>query len=111
MPEAAGPSDPSALTDQIRSAAAEVLRRVQEWRAVDGWQDTEQNRRRYELTAATVNGLDELPATADVHQVAAAVRPILTEWRPFWIGPEQAIYAAVDRLQNLIDRAASHDPS
>ncbi|QOC94065.1 hypothetical protein [Micromonospora craniellae] len=46
------------------------------------------------------------PETAeDLTELAEALRPVLSEWRPSRPGPEQQIFAAVERLrQALADR-------
>lgn len=95
--------DPAQLAAQIRTLTGEVWRRVQEWHDSPGWQDTQRNRRRYDLTANAVAKLDELqdvPALSDLEALAKAIEPILAEWQPALAGSEQAIYAAVDRLRS-----------
>ena len=95
--------DPVQLAAQIRTLAGEVWRRVQEWHDSPDWQDTERNRRRYDLTADAVAKLDgprDVPTPADLGMLAKAIEPILAEWQPALSGSEQAIYAAVDRLRS-----------
>jgi cytochrome P450 len=97
--------DPKQYTDQIRALTAEVWRRVQEWHDKPDWVDDERNRHRYQLIAKAVAQLDALPDPERVDGVAAiidAIKPISAEWRPHYAGPEQSIYAAVDRLRNVI---------
>ncbi|RKR89950.1 hypothetical protein BDK92_4314 [Micromonospora pisi] len=92
---------PAQQAAAIRAHAAEVLARVQEWHDAPGWQDNDTNQRRYRLTADAVGQLDALPDPEHSDGLAAlvdAIHPILTEWRPGRPGPEQAIYAAVERL-------------
>ncbi|MBM0203793.1 hypothetical protein JNW90_12220 [Micromonospora sp. STR1s_5] len=86
----------------IRSAAAEVRQRVQEWRNSLGWQDTPTNAYRHQATVVAVAALDALPEPATDQELAGlvdAVRPVLAEWRPSRPGPEQQIFIAVERLQ------------
>jgi hypothetical protein len=86
----------------IRAAAAEVYERVQEWRNSLGWQDTPTNVHRHQATVSAVAGLDALPEPAAAEDLAGlidAVRPLLAEWRPSRPGPEQQIFAAVERLR------------
>jgi hypothetical protein len=50
----------------------------------------------------------------DLSALTRAVQPILTTWRPNRAGPEQPIYAAVDRLRAAVqtmppDPAERHD--
>ncbi|GHJ12697.1 hypothetical protein [Micromonospora sp. AKA38] len=97
----------TALTPQeyaahIRAAAAEVYERVQEWRLAPGWQETPTNAHRYTVTADAVAALSGLPEPETSEELAAvidAVRPVLAEWRPSRPGPEQQIFAAVERLR------------
>ena len=103
---ASSPSEPSGQHGQetdaanaVRRAANEVRRRVIEWRESPLWQDDDANRDRHDLTIRAVTALDSLPGAAHASQLAEAVRPILEAWRPNRAGPEQAIYAAVDRLR------------
>ncbi len=99
------PSDIAHLAGTVRTAAAEVWRRVGEWRDAPTWRDDETNRRRYDVTAHAVAAVDGLPDPADRDGVAAlaeAVRPVAEPWRPNRAGPEQAIYAAVDRLRDAV---------
>lgn len=104
------PADPryadTALTLQehaarIRAAAAEVHERVQEWRDAPSWQETPTNAHRYAVTAdavAALSGLPEPETSEDLAAIVNAVRPVLAEWRPSRPGPEQQIFAAVERL-------------
>jgi hypothetical protein len=106
--------DPAQLVAEIRHLAAEVWRRVQEWHDSPDWQDTERNRHRYDLTARTIAAFDdrsdpEQPVT--VNAMSKVLTPILTEWRPALAGPEQAIYAAVDRLRTAIGRIRNDNSS
>lgn len=97
------PRQQSAL---IRAAAAEVYERVQEWRNSPRWQDTPTNAQRYEATVGAVTALDLLPepATAEeLTELSDAVRPLLVEWRPSRPGPEQSIFAAVERLRRACE--------
>jgi len=94
---------PQQRAANIRANAAEVWARVQEWRDSPNWHDDETNRRRYQLTADTIAMLDAVPEPRthiEVSVLIDAIRPILTEWRPSRPGPEQAIYVAVERLQD-----------
>ncbi|MFG1674143.1 hypothetical protein [Micromonospora sp. NPDC049282] len=87
---------------RIRAAAAEVYERVQEWRHAPDWQETPTNAHRYAVTADAVTALSVLPEPATLESLAAivgAVRPVLAEWRPSRPGPEQQIFAAVERLR------------
>jgi hypothetical protein len=84
----------------IRSAVAEVWRRVTEWRDTTEITD-ERDQRRYEQTAEAVTAVNR-SQPVDTRALALAVQPILTAWRPNRAGPEQAIYAAVDRLRALV---------
>ncbi|MFG3703576.1 hypothetical protein ACGF7U_02400 [Micromonospora sp. NPDC047670] len=101
---------PAALTprqraDLIRSAAAEVRERVQEWRDHRGWRNTPVNSHRYETTVSAIDALDRLPDPGNEEAVASlanAVRPVVVEWRPSRPGPEQPIYTAVERLRRSI---------
>ncbi|WFE59658.1 hypothetical protein [Micromonospora sp. WMMD712] len=102
---------PAALTPQrradlIRAAAAEVRDRVQTWRDNPNWRNTPANSHRYETTIGAIDALGQLP-DPDTEEAAAsladAVRPVIVEWRPSRPGPEQAIYAAVERLRQAID--------
>jgi hypothetical protein len=99
------PVDIGNLGGTVRAAAGEVWRRVSEWRDSPTWRDDETNRRRYEVTAQAIAVLDALPDPTDGDSAAAvaeAVRPIAETWRPNRAGPEQAIYAAVDRLRDAV---------
>ncbi|MEO3923889.1 hypothetical protein ABGB07_08505 [Micromonosporaceae bacterium B7E4] len=90
----------------VRAGAAEILARVQEWRYSQHWRDNDTDRRRYQLTVDAVSVLDDMPdlsARDAVAMLSDAVRPVLKVWRPARPGPEQAILAAVERLQNMID--------
>ncbi|WBC12793.1 hypothetical protein O7600_16545 [Micromonospora sp. WMMA1998] len=87
---------------RIRAAAAEVRERVQDWRHAPGWQETPTNALRYAVTADAVAALSALPKPETLEDLAAtvdAVRPVLAEWRPSRPGPEQQIFAAVERLR------------
>ncbi|MEV5208215.1 hypothetical protein AB0K35_12160 [Micromonospora sp. NPDC053740] len=86
----------------IRTAAAEVRQRVQEWRDSPGWQDTPTNAYRHQATVVALAALDALPEPATDQELAGlvdAVRPVIAEWRPSRPGPEQQIFIAVERLQ------------
>jgi hypothetical protein len=99
------PADIGNLAGTVRSAASEVWRRVGEWRDSPTWRDDETNRRRYEVTAQAIASLDTLSDPTDrdsAGALAEAVRPIAETWRPNRAGPEQAIYAAVDRLRDAV---------
>lgn len=93
---------PRQQADLIRSAAAEVYERVEEWRNSPGWHDTPTNARQHQVTVgvvATLNALPELDTVEDLAGLINAVRPLLAEWRPSRPGPEQQIVAAVERLR------------
>ncbi|WP_433688074.1 hypothetical protein ACQP0I_04495 [Micromonospora carbonacea] len=97
---------PQRRADLIRAAAAEVRERVQEWRDNPNWRNTPTNSHRYETTIGAIDALGQLPdpdTEEAVTSLANAVRPVIVEWRPSRPGPEQAIYAAVERLQRTID--------
>jgi hypothetical protein len=99
--------EPQQYTEEVCRLAAEVWRRVQEWHDAPGWQDTEGNRRRHDLTAAAVARLKDATRQrqADTPEaIVQLVAPILTEWTPGYAGPEQAIYAAADRLRIAVRR-------
>jgi hypothetical protein len=101
--------EPHQYTEEIHGLAAEVWRRVQEWHDAPGWQDTEDNRRRYDLTAAAIAQLEHAtrrrqPDTPGA--ITQLIAPILTEWAPGYAGPEQAIYAAADRLRMAVRRVS-----
>ncbi|MEQ4300541.1 hypothetical protein ABNF97_03960 [Plantactinospora sp. B6F1] len=86
----------------IRSAAAEVLARVQEWRNSPNWHDNDANHHRYQLTLDTIAMLDKLPNPESQETgspLVDAIGPVLAAWRPSRPGPEQAIFASVERLQ------------
>ncbi|WP_146603551.1 hypothetical protein [Micromonospora endophytica] len=86
----------------IRSAAAEVYERVQEWRSAPGWQDTPMNAHRHQATVSAITALDALPEPTTADELAGLLdtaRPLLLEWRPSRPGPEQQIFVAVERLQ------------
>ncbi|GLY23706.1 hypothetical protein [Micromonospora sp. NBRC 101691] len=86
----------------IRTAVDEVYARVREWRGQPGWRNTPVNVHRYETTlnvAYTVEAMPEPDSAVAVAQLVEAVRPLLTEWRPSRPGPEQQIFAAVERLR------------
>ncbi|MET8283609.1 hypothetical protein [Micromonospora sp. NPDC005174] len=90
----------------IRTAAAEVRQRVQEWRKSPGWQDTPTNAYRYQATVVAVAALEALPEPATDQELAGlvkAVRPVLAEWRPSRPGPEQQIFVAVELLQRACE--------
>ncbi|MGC4810575.1 hypothetical protein ACLQ29_08630 [Micromonospora sp. DT228] len=90
----------------IRTAAAEVHQRVQEWRHSPGWQDTATNAYRYQATVVAVAALDALPEPATDQELSGlvdAVRPLLAEWRSSRHGPEQQIFVAVERLHKACD--------
>ncbi|WP_147252603.1 hypothetical protein [Micromonospora endolithica] len=101
---------PAALTPQqradlIRAAAAEVRERVQEWRNHPGWRNTPVNSHRHETTVNAIDALGQLPdpdTEEAVARLADVVRPVVVEWRPSRPGPEQPIYAAVERLRRSI---------
>lgn len=105
---ASSPSEPASQHGQetaaVRRAANEVRRRVIEWRESPLWQDNDTNRDRHELTIRAVTAVDDLPETAETSQLVQAVRPIVEAWRPNRAGPEQAIYAAVDRLREALQQ-------
>ncbi|MER5458928.1 hypothetical protein ABT008_29600 [Micromonospora sp. NPDC002389] len=87
---------------RIRAAAVEVLERVEEWRNSPGWQDTPMNAHRHQATVRAVAALDALPepaTTDDLTGLLNAIRSLLFEWRPSRPGPEQQIFAAVERLR------------
>lgn len=92
---------PQQSATTIRAAAAEVLIRVQEWRSSPNWRDDDTNRHRYQLTLDAVAAIDKLPDPEAVPALVDAVRPLLAEWRPSRPSDQQAIYAAVERLQNV----------
>ncbi|MFF0825119.1 hypothetical protein ACFYUR_32515 [Micromonospora haikouensis] len=97
---------PQQRADLIRAAAAEVRDRVQAWRDNPNWRNTPANSHRYETTIGVIDALGQLPAPDTKEAVASladAVRPVIVEWRPSRPGPEQAIYAAVERLRRTID--------
>ncbi|NLU80889.1 hypothetical protein HCA58_21515 [Micromonospora sp. HNM0581] len=104
-------SHPATLTPQqradlIRTAAAEVHERVQEWRDNAGWRNTPANTHRYETTVSAIDALEQLPEPDSedaVARLADVVRPVVLEWRPSRPGPEQSIYVAVERLRRTID--------
>lgn len=117
MRDAATPSDdghdappdstptPQQRAAAIRAAAAEVLTRVQEWRNSPHWRDDYTSHHWYQVTMDTVAKLDKLPDPDGPEAVAVlddAVRPILATWRPSRPGPQQAIYAAVERLRQIV---------
>ncbi|MGX7676783.1 hypothetical protein [Plantactinospora sp. DSM 117369] len=88
----------------IRTAAAEVVTRVQEWRDSPNWHDNEANRHRYQLTVDTIATLDKLPnpgSQETVPLLVDAIGLVLAAWRPSRPGPEQAIFASVERLQRV----------
>ena len=88
----------------IRAHAHDILDRVHTWQASPNWQPTDTNQRRYRLTVEAIAALHALPdpkTPEDLAVLIDAVRPILTEWRPSRPGSEQAIYAAVERLQDI----------
>lgn len=88
----------------IRAATAEVYERVREWRSSPGWQNTPVNARRHRLTVDAAAALDVLPEPTrieDLNGYVDAIRPLLAEWRPSRPGPEQQIYAAVERLRQV----------
>ncbi|MFJ6196539.1 hypothetical protein [Micromonospora sp. NPDC092111] len=97
---------PQQRADLIRTAAAEVRERVQEWRNNPAWRNTPANSHRYATTLGAIDDLGRL-ANPDTEEAAATladvVRPVIMEWRPSRPGPEQAIYAAVERLRRTID--------
>ncbi|MDI5936633.1 MULTISPECIES: hypothetical protein [unclassified Micromonospora] len=102
---------PTALTPQqradlIHAAAADVRERVQAWRDNPNWRNTPANSHRYETTIGAIDALGQLPGPGTEEAVASlanAVRPVIVEWRPSRPGPEQSIYAAVERLRRTID--------
>jgi hypothetical protein len=97
---------PQRRADLIRAAAAEVRERVQEWRDNVGWRNTPANTHRYETTVSAIDVLGQSPdpdTEEGVASLADAVRPVVVEWRPSRPGPEQSIYAAVERLRRTID--------
>ncbi|MGW1449639.1 hypothetical protein ACWCO3_15315 [Micromonospora sp. NPDC002411] len=86
----------------IRVAAAQVGRRVQEWRYSQGWHDTPTNVYRHQATVAAVAALDALPEPTTADELARfvdAVQPLFIEWRPNRPGPEQQIFVAIERLR------------
>jgi hypothetical protein len=110
MADAPGPEDPPAAARQspkemgvdIHLMAAEIWRRVEEWRNSPRWRDTEQNRSRYDDTARVIAALADVPDPVDqesLRTLIETVRPLMAVWRPNYAGPEQAIYAMVDRLR------------
>ncbi len=107
---ASSPSEPAsqhgrqAAASAVRRAANEVRRRVIEWRESPLWQDNDTNRDRHELTIRAVTKVDALPETPEPRQLAETVRPIVEAGRPTRAGPEQAIYAAVDRLREALQQ-------
>ncbi|MGY3514803.1 hypothetical protein ACVMYR_00630 [Micromonospora sp. PTRAS2] len=97
---------PQQRADLIRAAAAEVRDRVQAWRDNPHWRNTPTNSHRYETTIGAIDALGQLPdpdTEEAVASLADAARPVIVEWRPSRPGPEQAIYAAVERLRRTID--------
>jgi uncharacterized protein YfaQ (DUF2300 family) len=94
-------------TDQldraIRAALSEVWARVNEWREAPHWHDDEE---RYERSAAAVSAADK---AEDLAALVDAVRPLLDVWRPNRAGPEQAIFAAVDRIRAAVREAETRD--
>jgi hypothetical protein len=108
------PADIGTRAGNVRTAAAEVWRRVGEWRDSPTWRDDETNRRRYNVTAHAIAALDALPDPEDHDGAAAlakAVQPIAETWRPNRAGPEQTIYAAVDRLREAVRRLIALGPT
>src|SRR5215471_7277726 len=92
------------LAHEIRAAVAEVWRRVIEWRDSPQWTASEANLHRYQVTEHAFTELAKLSETApgtDGATIAHVIKPILTEWWPNRTGPEQPIYAAVDRLRDV----------
>jgi len=103
------PSTAASHATEIRAAAAEVWRRIAEWRASTRYDDSAANQHRYDQADQVTKALADVPTTGDdteTRQVIAAVQPILTTWRTGRPGPEQAIYAAVERLRHAIRQAA-----
>jgi len=98
--------DPAELDAEIRRLTVEVWLRVQEWYGSTNWQDTERNRHRYDVTARAAAAIDELAAArsrSDIDGLIEAIRPVLPQWGPALAGSEQAIHAAIVRLQSLIE--------
>jgi hypothetical protein len=85
----------------VRVAAAEVLLRVQEWRDSPSWTESPAEVRRYEIT---VNSLVSILTGEALHAAAvtATVQAVAAEWRVPRLGPTQAVYAAVERLQRTV---------
>ncbi|XTZ14459.1 hypothetical protein ACQSSU_23650 [Micromonospora echinospora] len=89
----------------IRAAVSEVHARVREWRSQPGWRNSPVNVHRYETTMNVFRAVKSMPepdSAATVVQLVEAVRPVLTEWRPSRPGPEQQIFAAVERLRRAM---------
>jgi hypothetical protein len=108
-PQGARQPTPQELADDLRTLAAEVGRRVEEWHGRPDWRADEQNRHRYELTISAVAALDRMPTPVNLIELDGLVKtiqPVLDEWQPSWAGPEQAIYAAVDRARTAVTRIA-----
>jgi hypothetical protein len=57
-----------------------------------------------------VSAVNQSPRS-DLPALIQAVQPILTTWRPNRTGPEQPIYAAVDRLRATIQRTTNPNPA
>jgi hypothetical protein len=86
-------------TQGIRTAAAEVLRHVQEWHDSPNWRGKPAEIRRYQVT---VDAFSTLPASETPEAVVRLVETahrVIAEWRSARPGSAQAVYAAVQRLQ------------
>ncbi len=90
------------LDRAIRTAVTEVWARISEWHQAEQSDD----QKRYEQSAAAVAAADK---AEDLPALVGAVRPLLDVWRPNRAGPEQAIFAAVDRLRTAVRDAELRD--
>ncbi|MEV0327458.1 hypothetical protein AB0H63_13570 [Micromonospora echinospora] len=93
----------------IRAAVDEVHALVREWRVQPGWQNTPVNVHRYDTTVNVFRAVESMPepnSAEGVGKLVDAIRPLLAEWRPSRPGPEQQVFAAVERLRRAISRWA-----
>jgi hypothetical protein len=95
------------LAAGVRAAAAAVLELAAAWRHSPVWSSAEHYRRAYATAERMRVDLAELPDTAPLRDVVAAVAPVLNGWWPTQPAAAAAVGDAVEELR----RTAMHRPS
>jgi hypothetical protein len=92
---------PNDRAEQIQAAAAEVLRRVEEWRASPAWTGSPADIRRYEITVRSLAPVSRGKAMS-IAALTSTVDVVGAEWLVPRPGPTQAAFVAFQRIRELL---------